>query len=350
MKSPLARFGVAALVIIVLLLVFRTYRGNRAVSNSATDSQTSSEPLTKLPTGPEPPEARPASTQDPVSNIPTKDQPLSGEDFIERQKLDPLDMFRIKLHFYGKVVDESEQPVSAADIQFSWNTVDGSNNVTSKRLGTESDSDGIFSLENEHGNGVCVTVSKTGYRALDGNPRCFDYAQTYAANFHVPVAGQPVVFHLRKNGAGVALVTSQNGMRSSYKLAVPRDGSPVQFDPLQQKSGTGLLQFSQVKPEPSTWKQATAWSFQMTIPGGGFVECRDEPAIEAPATGYQPTVKLEFKKGTENWTDAIVKDYYIRFGNPPLFGRLRVETIIDSDSVSLTYAINPEATRTLEAK
>ena len=45
------------------------------------------------------------------------------------------------------------------------------------------------------------------------------------------------MFHLRKKGSRVALITSQNGVKSYIAVAAPLDGSPVLVDLLEQKSG-----------------------------------------------------------------------------------------------------------------
>jgi hypothetical protein len=98
-----------------------------------------------------------------------------------------------------------------------------------------------------------------------------------------------------------------------------------------------------------TWKKATEWSFEMSIPTGGFVEYHDEEfPFEAPEGGYQPAIKYDFQKGQTNWATDISKDFYFRFGNPPVFGRLHLETTIGNSAVRLTYAINPDGSRNLE--
>jgi hypothetical protein len=270
--------------------------------------------------------------------------------FIEEMKADPSYQFKMPIRFYGKLLDEEEKPLADADVHFKWNKINSANNeIESGEAGTKTDAEGLFSLVGQNGNGVCVAVSKPDYYNLRENPACFEYAMPWAANFHTPDSSKPVVFHLRKKGRGVALITSQNGMRSSLKLSIPMDGMPIKVDLLQQKiTETGSLQVSQVKPDSKVWKQATEWSFQMTIPDGGFVEQHDEFPFEAPETGYQPVLQLSFQEGQTNWTTYLKSDYYIRFGNPPRYGRLHLETGIDDNGARLTYAINPDGSRNLE--
>jgi hypothetical protein len=87
----------------------------------------------------------------------------------------------------------------------------------------------------------------------------------------------------------------------------------------------------------------------MQASDGGFVEENDEFPFEAPESGYQPTVQFDFQKGQPGWTWDLQKDYYIKFGNPPRYGYLHLETSIGS-GIRLTYAINPDGSRNLEPK
>ena len=80
------------------------------------------------------------------------------------------------------------------------------------------------------------------------------------------------------------------------------------------------------------------------------MEDGDEFPFEAPEEGYRPKVEFDFQQGQLDWTINLKKDYYIKFGNPPQYGRLHLETAIDTDGTRLTYAINPTGSRNLEPK
>ena len=88
----------------------------------------------------------------------------------------------------------------------------------------------------------------------------------------------------------------------------------------------------------------------MEIPDGGFVEEKDEFPFEAPESGYQPVMEFNFQQGQADWIENLKKDYYIKFGNPPRYGRLHFDTSISKEGVRLTYAINPNGSRNLEPK
>lgn len=248
------------------------------------------------------------------------------------------------IEFYGKVIDQSEQPIEGADAQFS-------RTYTSPPVSKKTDINGQFFLTGTTGRYLSVEVSKPGYYATKSNRMSFDYSPELALDFHRPDPNKPVIFELRKKGPGTELITSQYGMSPELKVQPPRDDTRVMVDLLNRKVGQGgQLQISQIKPDFSKNEAVKEWSFRMTIPDGGFVEHNDEFPFEAPESGYQAMIEFHFKVGETNWTSILKKQYYIVFGQPRRFGRLSLETEIIAQSVHLQYAINPDGTRNLEQK
>lgn len=246
------------------------------------------------------------------------------------------------IEFYGRVLDESNAPVSGARIRFSWTDLTADEHR--RMSATESDGVGLFSLRHAQGASLTVWVSKDGYYAAGGGQKGFSYALTGAKFF--PDPQNPVVFFLRKKGQGVELITSANGVRQNLGIRVPKDGAPVRVDFFQkQATSTGQLEIRQNKPP---WREAAEWSFRISIPDGGFVENGDEFQFEAPESNYQPTVEYHFTKGETNWTTQVVKQFYIAFGQPRKYGWLRIESNLGQETVILTYAINPSGSRNLE--
>ncbi|MDB6017356.1 MAG: hypothetical protein JWR19_1845 [Pedosphaera sp.] len=250
------------------------------------------------------------------------------------------------INFYGKVVDERDQPIANASAHFKW--TDLSENGTSE-ADAQSDSSGFFSLLNRTGKRMSVTVSKAGfYTTPSENLSSFEYANP-ADGLFTPDSNNPIVFHLRKKGAGADLITSQNGIKNYFGVSVPLDGTTVLADLLERTAGrSGQLRISQKKPPYENWKQASEWSFRMEIPDGGFIEQNDEFPFEAPEGGYQPVVQFNFQLGQTNWSTSLKKDYYIKFGDPARYGRLHLDSSIQMGGARLTYAINPDGSRNLE--
>ncbi len=253
------------------------------------------------------------------------------------------------IEFYGRVVDEREQPVQGAEVDFLWTHVHPEADF---QTNTSSDARGSFSLSGVNGSALDVHVRKAGYYSLKSMDRNnFRYVRLPGEDPFHPARDKPVIFHLRKKGPGAALVTSQYGVSPELEVSVPRDGTRVCVDLLSRKADLGgPLEITQMKPQYLQAKNATTWSFQMAMRSGGFVEQNDEFPFYAPETGYQPVVAFQFTKGQTNWARALKRSYYITFGQPPRYGWLTVETAIGWGGARLQYAINPDGSRYLEPK
>jgi hypothetical protein len=250
--------------------------------------------------------------------------------------------------FYGKVVEQDEQPVEGANVSFVWN--DLSPTGTSKTQ-TTSGAGGLFSLVGMTGRGLSVQVSKPGYYLQKrGGQFDFEYAREYEPSYYRPDPNNPVIFRLRRKGAGTELITSKYGVLPELEFSTPRDGSPVWVDFFGRRVGNrGQMELSAVKPPREDGAQVTGWSFRMTIADGGFIEHNDEFPFEAPEAGYEPTIAFQFEVGASDWTDLIRKQYYVAFGQPRRYGRIQIETRMFW-GVRLEYAINPDGSRYLEPK
>jgi hypothetical protein len=246
------------------------------------------------------------------------------------------------IEFYGLTVDESNQPVAGVNAHLILTESPATPNGIVE-TNTQSDAQGFFSFSGAVGKLLQVWLDKNGYYVSKSNRIDFDYMG------YQPNPNQPEVFHLRKKGAGADLITARYGVYWDLGVSAPLDGTPVWVDFFNRKVGeTGQLEISQTKPPYSAWKTATQWTYKMEIPDGGLVEENDEFPFEAPEGGYQSIVGFDFQQG-QNWATNLKKDYYIKFGNPPRYGRIHVETSIMSGT-SLQYAINPDGSRYLEPK
>lgn len=267
---------------------------------------------------------------------------------FEQEKIDPAFDWKQPINFYGYVIDESNSPVANAQISFEWN--DLSERGTSK-ADTKSDANGFFSLLDRRGKRLYVDVAKDGYYS-SGNSRgsAFEYANPFDGLFR-PDPNHPVVFHLRKKGVGTDLNTSQHGIAGDFQIHIPRDGTPIQVDFMQRKTGAGgQMQITENKPEFKVWKSATNWWFRLEISDGGLIEQNDEFQFTAPENGYTNVIKYNFQQGQPNWSINFKTNYYIKFGNPPRYGWLQFQTGIAYGGAILIYAINPDGSRNLEPK
>src|SRR5208282_1611522 len=141
--------------------------------------------------------AAPAQNRSAITQSQISSKPPNGSTYFQKIRADPNYDWKQPINFYGRVVDESNAPVSGASVHFQWN--DLSPKGTSDADVT-SDNNGFFSLKERHGKYLFVTVSKEGYYS-SGNSRGsgFEYANPYDGLF-TPDVGNPIVFHLRKKG------------------------------------------------------------------------------------------------------------------------------------------------------
>lgn len=319
-------------------------RPSKTVRDKLEPSQQHSSPANNSGT------ASTATKQQPSSRVVTQTAPSNNDaimEYLQKTKADPQYDGKQPINFYGRVVDESNNPIEGASISFSWRNL----SPDEHNVSATSDNNGFFSLTSQTGNRLEVTVSKKGYYS-SGNARysAYEYANP-AIGLFKPDSNNPVVFHLRKKGVGVNLITSQHGIYPDLQIHIPRDGASIAVDLLQKKvSDSGQIQFAEMKPEFKDWKQATNWSFRMEIPAGGFVGENDEFQFAAPEEGYQSVVRFNFQQGQPNWTTDINTNYYIKFGNPPLYGHLHIQTGISYGGAILTYVINPDGSHNLEPK
>jgi hypothetical protein len=282
------------------------------------------------------------------SNQTTPKETISNDvlEYIQKLKEDHSYEWKLPINFYGQVVNESNEPIANADVHFGWNAIDEKGIIYDATADTKSDALGGFSLRDKKGDPLEVAVAKQGYY-----PRNSIFWYRPDRGPFKPDQNNPVVFHLHKRGPGTDLITSQYGMSPDFPIHIPRDGTPVKVDFLHRSSGDqGQMQIVEHKPEYANWKQATNWVYKIEIPDGGFIGENDEFPFEAAEEGYQSVVEFDFQKDNPDWTTDIKTNFYIKFGNPPLYGRLEIQTGISYGGAILTYAINPTGSRNLEPK
>lgn len=285
--------------------------------------------------------SQPAFTSKPAT-------PDAVREFVLKTMADHQYEWKQPINFYGRVVDESNEPLANASVHFEWNdiSVKGTSDAD-----TVSDGNGFFSLTDRRGKRLYVDVGKEGYYS-SGNSRgaAFEYANP-ADGLFTPDQNNPVVFHLRKKGAGVDLIISQNGMSTQLRISPPTNGSAVFLDFYNQKIGdVGQLKIEGWKEPKDFTTGENNWGLRLTVPDGGLTGNSDEFSFEAPDTGYESVLEWHFTNGQPDWCGFLKTNFYVQFGNPPRYGKITVETLAFSKAVFLDFAINPDGSRNLEPK
>jgi hypothetical protein len=247
------------------------------------------------------------------------------------------------IDFYGRVLDENEQPISGAQIQAQWSDISFNGASSEDKL---SDERGFFSIIGKQGRGLTLRVSKGGYHTLKSQRMSFDYAAFWDANYHEPNPTKPVLFHLRTKKGVEGL--------SSGKLNPPMlaDGTPVRLDLLDDGaiSSQGQLELTAITNTEDYPPRFFDWRATISVPNGGLVEHNLEFPFEAPEDGYQPSVEFNMWANAPNWRQSIEKSYFIRFDSPPRYGRVQVRFSGATQNASVIYVVNPTGSRDLEEK
>jgi hypothetical protein len=309
----------------------------------------------KLPRQPSPPtRAAPGATmvRGPKSdvtpsNLQIDTASLSQEDVrSEVRRRDVQDSkweWRIPIRFYGKAIDEKGQAVPGADVQFQWTNLSAKG---SEKWRMETDSTGLFSIDNVTGKRLVVRVSKSGYYASDSRNRfSFEYANPFEEIFYRPNPNTPVLFYLRQQKPAID-VTSK-----SVEMVLAGDGTPLKLDLLSGKISTrGQLEVKAWKPwPPRPMEPSYEWKIMLVIPGGGFLETHEDFAFEAPETGYEEPYVIDMNPTLGSlWKVSAERSLYFAFGEPRKYGRMSLRTDGGSRYVFLDYVINQSGSRNLE--
>lgn len=189
-------------------------------------------------------------------------------------KQDPYWEYKLPISFYGKVVDDSNQPISGANVAFSW--VDLSQEGTTQQ-NTASDESGNFSLVGKTGKSLTVQVSKNGYKLYQSsNYSGFDYSPlANPGKPFLPDPNSPVIFVMRKNRESEPLVIH---IQAEAKL-----GTNGQSKLFPIGNGDEHILIERLPNETSNPR---FWDAQIVVPDGGLQLTAEEFPYEAPEDGY----------------------------------------------------------------
>jgi hypothetical protein len=247
------------------------------------------------------------------------------------------------INFYGRVVDENDRPIPAVKVEFSWTDLSSAGNSTAMTL---SNSAGAFSLESKTGRVLQVDVNKDGYyKPRNERLKSFDYAGFWEPTYHEPDPAHPVIFHLRSKGKSETLSIGE------VHPPVSADGTPTRLNLLNggRVAADGQIEIAAITNTEKYPPRLFDWEASIGVPDGGLIEHNLEFPFEAPQEGYLPKIEFKMPANAPDWKRSLEKTYFIRFGNPPKYGRIHIRLNGASQKVSLTYAVNPTGSRNLEA-
>jgi hypothetical protein len=259
----------------------------------------------------------------------------------------------VKIDFWGRVVDENNDPIPGVKITFrvrEWLYLAGTGLASRfPRQDVLSDNDGNFRVVGENGDVLTLeSVHKSGYRLSLKSDLAFSYGES-PEPFH-PDASNPVLIRMWKEMPAGGLVS----LRKLYGF-VP-DGRPYALDLVsgQKQEGqtvSGDLLVKVTRPKSIESRQQYEWSLELSVPSGGLVETEDESGFLAPESGYQQSVVVRRFPGEETWTEYLAKDYFISSRNGTVFGflHLRIRPNYNGESaIFIEGRLNPSGSRNLQ--
>lgn len=208
--------------------------------------------------------------------------------------------------FFGKVVDESNQPVANAQAHFNAQDKFDASGSTYQRT---SDENGLFSISNIKGATLGVGVGKEGYYSRDKSHGIFIYAGN--PNPPPPTRDNPAVFVLRKMGETEPLI------HVGRDVLVPKNGTPIEVDLATGKAvpaGKGNLVvqcWTHDEDKKPNRRLEYPWNCKVTVPGGGLQYRTNEFEFQAPFEGYVPSDEMGMPQPEVRWNAHVKRNYFV---------------------------------------
>jgi hypothetical protein len=261
----------------------------------------------------------------------------------EQMKLageDANDEWRTPIEFFGKVVDENDNPLAGSTISYSWNNLMGTQTSV-----FQSDTQGLFSLHNEQGKFLSVKASKEGYYEFKPQGEGFFYAGRNE-NF-IADANNPIVFRLHKKGKAEPLIVS------GRTVSISISGKPLELNlktgqvvPVGQ--GDLMLEFVRTPLALTTNRHVFDWSLKITPRNGGLVTANGEFAFIAPDDGYRALEFIDMPVLLrEKWMGRLTQQYFLKFSNGQ-YARVHIDLMPYNGSLKIDSFYNPAGSRNLE--
>ena len=212
-------------------------------------------------------------------------------------------------------MDENTNPVQGVVIHLRWSEFPAEAGM--RTADALSDNVGLFSLQGKRGASLTVSFRKDGYYSSGRGEETFSYALPSA---FVADSYDPVIFKLRKKGAGANLI----GFKQNYRVA--RDGTPLEIDLSTGKAVAGgsgdfvVHCWTHAQGKPAG--QKNDWRCVITVFGGGMAPTDEEFAFLAPENGCALTNEIAMPADRANWMGDVDLIFYYRRANGS-YGRMK---------------------------
>lgn len=274
-------------------------------------------------------------------------------------------MMKSSVEFYGKVLDQDNQPVVDAIIRCSWPLMTSTDGLQVRSTAP----DGRFEVKGRNAMEMTFSLDPPdGYRQTETSTQKFqfaDYSERLKQKFktagksiqikYLPDPANPVIFRIKKIGAADVLHKAYQGSD-----ILPRDGSPRYYS-LSAPSRKGLAQprihsievrlISTKEPDDNSMSPAS-WSMSIGVSDGGIqlLDITKNPItdtyneVHAPEGGYHNKLFFEFPDTMPGWKPQFNEEFFIRFSDRT-YGRATISG--DWKRVRIQSLYNPNGSKNL---
>ena len=232
--------------------------------------------------------------------------------------------YQTPIEFYGKVVNQHGEAVAGASVKIL--PFDNAFGNSDTQMLLTSDAGGLFSVKGLKGLAIGVMVEKNGYltwpdlgleKPASAHRIEYGLDDTRGARFKDP--NKPTLFTLHDPGPLEPLVYVKE-----KRWSLPVDGFPrnIALD-AEDGLGTHLIEFrftsdwSKLPNENASNYKHFDWKLEVSIPGGGFCKYVGDYAFDAPETGYQEKITINYPADMTDrqWKRMAFRRCFVKFAD-----------------------------------
>lgn len=319
-------------VAVCLILIFLLKRSGSIPSGQ----EQSSVPQTNEPAMNQPQNSQVEETPAPTTISPTVI--TQNLQFGITQMKQEMQLWHSPLLFYGKVVDESNQPIPGVAVSYSGNGVDESLTKEIRNQGTVlTDQQGIFQISGIYGIGLMFQLSHPDYYAYPDNSTGFDVRSPSKDGLTGNSMANARIFRMHQKGHPATLIYWSGGFHTA------NDGTPASY-PLRGSKRADILGELKIQGWAGLRSDSNIydWKVQLTLPNGGIIESTNYFDFVAPESGYSDTLSFQV-----SGNESLSKTFFLQL--PAGYIRFRLLVVMNKDMfVSGDYYFNPDGSRNLE--
>ena len=212
---------------------------------------------------------------------------------------------QVDIRFYGKLLDQYNEPVPAAAVHIQVSTTDAANGL--KKVTLRTDENGLFELDDTGSSFEIMSIKKKGYEFLNMRkmPVGFKYSAQSQEDIFVPDAANPVTFHTRKKDDSEYLVRAFHRFRFSpdksrgYSIDLLATNVPLNRALTKKRieairAGiTDPNSHPDLKVSAAISEDKSSYDLSITaIDANSAIFVSDVFLCEAPESGYRPSAAI----------------------------------------------------------